>query len=228
MFLNIKNEVQPNAKCFYLYTQVRNQTQPTMRRLLLLLLFAHTYIISVAQEPQKESTKEAAKAAKEAAKEEKEANKQAAKVAISGTGCTVEVFCFPGRFDAYELEDGSTVYADECIKEDITWGIYCVKLLKPVENLDAAEDTVISYLDFLKIDYGIVSSKGYDKGHKLNKDETTRGIYDKWEDVDKEKWKIKAWTNGKFIGVLYVHSSKELPDKKVELFLESFRFPGMK
>ncbi len=195
-----------------------------MRQLLLLLLVSCCSITSIAQAPTKESNK----AAKEAAKEEKEANKQAAKVAISGTGCTVEVFCFPGRFDAYDLEDGATVYADDCVKDGITWGIYLVKLVAPVNNLDAAEDTVITYLDFMKLDNGIVKSKGYDKGHTLNKDETTRGVYDTWDDVDKEKWKVKAWTNGKFIGVLYVHSAKELPEKKVELFLEGLRFPGMK
>ncbi len=178
-----------------------------MRQLLLLLLVSYFSITSIAQSPAKESNK----AAKETAKEEKEANKQAAKVAISGTGCTVEVFCFPGRFDAYELEDGATVYADDCVKDGITWGIYLVKLVAPVNNLDAAEDTVITYLDFMKLDNG-----------------TTRGVYDKWEDVDKEKWEVKAWTNGKFIGVLYVHSAKELPEKKVELFLEGLRFPGMK
>lgn len=193
-----------------------------MRQLLMILLFSCTSLIGIAQ------SGESNKSVKQAAKEEKEANKQAAKIAISGTGCTAEVFCFPGRFDAYDLEDGSTVYADDCIKEGITWGIYCVKLIKPVTNLDAAEDTVATYLDFMKLDNGIVKSKGYDKGHHLNKDEATRGIYDSWEDSDKEKWKIKAWTNGKFIVVLYVHSAKELPEKKVEVFLEGLRFPGMK
>jgi len=150
------------------------------------------------------------------------------KVAISGTGCTIQVFCFPGRFDAYDLEDGSTVYADDCEKDGVNYGIYCVKLKKPVTDLSAAEDTVITYLDFLKLDYGIVKSKGYDKGHKLNKTDGTRGIYDTWEDADKNKWKIKAWTNGNFICVLYMFSAKELPDKKTEIFLEGLRFPGMK
>ncbi|OSZ79904.1 hypothetical protein CAP36_01150 [Chitinophagaceae bacterium IBVUCB2] len=191
-----------------------------MRQLLSLLLVCSCYFSGIAQDSPKES--------KEAAKEAKEASKQAAKVAISTTGCTVEVFCFPGRFDAYDLEDGSTVYADDCVKDGITWGIYLVKLVKPVDDLAAAEDTVISYLDFMKLDNGIVKSKGYNKGHTLNKDQTTRGVYDTWDDVDKEKWKIKAWTNGKFIAVLYVHSAKELPEKKVELFLEGLRFPGMK
>lgn len=151
-----------------------------------------------------------------------------AKVAISTTGCTVQVFCFPGRFDSYDLDDGSTVYADDCEKEGVTYGIYCVKLKNAIANLEAAQDTIITYLDFLKLDYGIVKSKGYERGHKLNKDENTRGISDSWEDADKNNWKINAWTNGNFICVMHVHSEKELPDKKTEIFLEGLRFPGMK
>ncbi len=152
----------------------------------------------------------------------------AARVPISNTGCTVQVICFPGRFDAYDLEDDATVYADDCEKDGVTYGIYCIKLKKGITDLSAAEDTAIGYLDFMKLDNGIVKSKGYDKGHVLNKDENTRGIFDTWDDADKNKWKVKAWTNGNFICVLYVHSGKELPEKKTEIFLEGLRFPGMK
>lgn len=150
------------------------------------------------------------------------------RVAIANTGCTAEVYCAPGRFDVYEVEDGSTVYADDCETDGVTYGIYCVKLKVPVTDLSAAEDTVITYLDFLKLDYGIVKSKGYDKGHELKKDKGTRGIYDTWEDADKNKWKVRGWTNGSYICVLYMYSAKELPEKKAEVFLEGLRFPGMK
>lgn len=149
------------------------------------------------------------------------------KVAISTTGCTVEVFCLPGRFDVYDLEDGSTVFADDCEKEGVTYGIYCIRLKKPIAALSAAEDSMVAILDFLKLDYGIIKGKGYDKGHKLNKDDNTRGIFDTWEDAENNKWKIKAWTNGSFICILHVHSHKELPDKKTGIFLEGLRFPGM-
>lgn len=170
-------------------------------RLLLLFVFSTATCLSLAQDPQK--------------------------IAISTTGCTVQVYCLPGRFDVYDLEDGSTVYADDCEKEGVTYGIYCIKLKKPIADLAAAEDSIATILDFLKLDYGIVKGKGYDKGHKLNKDDNTRGVYDTWEDADGNKWKIKAWTNGNFICVLHMHSSKELPDKKTEVFLEGLRFPGM-
>ena len=151
-----------------------------------------------------------------------------ATVPIGNTGCTIQVYCFPGRFDSYELEDGSTAYADDCEIDKIVYGIYCVRLKNPIANLDAAQDTVITYLDFLKLDYGIVKSKEYDRDDNLNKNHTVKGIHDTWEDVDKNKWKIKAWTDGNFIVVLYMHSDKEMPDKKTETFLNGLRFPGMK
>lgn len=150
------------------------------------------------------------------------------KVTISNTGCTVEVYCFPGRFDVYDIEDASTVYASDCEKDGVKYGIYCVKLKKPLMNLKAAEDTIIAYLDFLKLDFGIVKTKGYDKGHKLNKNDDTRGVYDTWEDGDNNKWKVRAWTNGTFICIMHMHSEKEMPDKKVDVFLNGLRFPGMK
>lgn len=151
-----------------------------------------------------------------------------ATVPISNTGCTMQVYCFPGRFDTYDLADGSTAYADDCEIEEVTYGIYCVKLKNPIPDLDAAEDTVVTYLDFLKLDYGIVKSKEYDKGDRLNKNNKTRGIHDTWEDGEKNRWKIKGWTDGNFIVVLYMYSSKELPEKKQDIYLDGLRFPGMK
>jgi len=150
------------------------------------------------------------------------------KITISTTGCTVKVYCFTGRFDSYVLEDSSTVYAHDCIKDGVAYGIYCVKLKQPINDLTAAEDTIISYLDFLKIDYSIKKSKGYDKDHHLNNDYKTIGVFDTWEDENRNKWKIKAWTNGNFICVLHVHSAKELPEKITAIFLEGLRFPGKK
>ncbi len=152
----------------------------------------------------------------------------AQRVAISTTGCTVDVFCLPGRFDVYDLDDGSTVFADDCEKDGIAYGIYCIRLKEPISDLVAAEDSMILYLDFLKADFNITSSKGYNKGHTLKKNPDSRGIFDTWEDADANKWNVKAWTNGSFICVLYVHSSKEVNGKKTEIFLEGLRFPGQK
>src|ERR1051325_1894386 len=122
---------------------------------------------------------------------------------IATTGCTVYMYCAPGKFEEDYSQDSSKVYTAECEKDGVHYGIVCVKLLTPVENLNEAEDLLASYLDYLKINFVIKSAVGYGKGNRLNNNENTRGIIDYWTDDQKNNWKVKAWTDRKFIGVLY-------------------------
>ena len=148
------------------------------------------------------------------------------KYPISKSGCFVYMFCDPLRFDEAYSQDSSKVYNAECTKDDIRYGVICAKLLKPVENLDEAQELAASYLDYLKVDFEIKSAVGYGKGNHLNSNENTRGIVDYWTDKENNNWKVKAWTDGKFIAVLYAYTKTEVP-VKVDVFLNGFRFPGM-
>jgi hypothetical protein len=148
------------------------------------------------------------------------------KDSLNNSGCFVYTFC-NFRFETEYSEDSSLVYVSECVKDEMNYGVICVKLQTPATDLDRAEETLISYLDYLKTSYKITKAAGYGKGHRLANNDNTRGILDYWEDSEKNNWKIKAWTNGKFIGVLYGYSAKELNETKLNIFLESFRFPGM-
>ena len=148
------------------------------------------------------------------------------KVPISNSGCLVYTYC-DFKFETEYSEDSSQVFVSECEKDGLTYGIICVKLSQAEDDLGRAEESMISYLDYLKESFNIIRSAGYGKGHKLANNEKTRGVLDYWEDGDKNNWKIKAWTNGKFIGVLYGFSPKELPEQKLNLYLDGFRFPGM-
>jgi hypothetical protein len=148
------------------------------------------------------------------------------KYPISTSGCSLYSYC-DSKYDVDLSEDSSKVYTGECAVGDVSYGVICVKLLTPVTDLTMAEDLVISYLDYLKVSFDIKKATGYGKGHRLNNNENTRGILDYWEDKNLDKWKVKAWTDGKFIGFMYAYSKKELPETKVNVFLESFRLPGM-
>jgi hypothetical protein len=148
------------------------------------------------------------------------------KYPISNSGCSVYSYC-ESKYNVDLSDDSSKVYTGECTIADVSYGTICIKLLTPVNDLTMAEDLVISYMDFLKINFDIKKATGYGKGHRLNNNENTRGIIDYWEDADLNKWKVKAWTDGKFIGFMYVYSKKELPEPKVNVFLDSFRLPGM-
>jgi hypothetical protein len=148
------------------------------------------------------------------------------KYTISNSGCSIYTLCDPGKFDEAYSDDSSKVYTSECKKDEINYGVICVKLLNPASDFAVAENLMISYLDYLKVDFEITSATGYGKGHRLNNNENTRGIIDYWKDKENNNWKVKAWTDGKFIAVLYATSKKELPEK-ADVFLNGLRFPGM-
>jgi hypothetical protein len=149
------------------------------------------------------------------------------KYAINETGCAVYLFCDPGTFGMSYSDDSSKVYTGTCITDNTSYGIICVKLKQAVPAMTDAEELLVSYLDYLKTSYKITSSAGYGKGHRLKDREDTRGIIDYWKDDEKNNWKIKGWTDGKFIAVLYTYSQTELNESKVNVFLDSFRLPGM-
>lgn len=149
------------------------------------------------------------------------------KYPISNSTCSLYAYC-PIKYDVDYSEDSSKVFTGECTSGEVTYGVICIQLLKPITDLNAAEEMMISYIDYLKVSFDIKKAAGYGKGHTLANNENTRGILDYWEDKSQDKWKIKSWTDGKFIGFMYAYSKKELPEAKVNVFLESFRFPGMK
>ena len=148
------------------------------------------------------------------------------KYSVSNSGCSLYSYC-ESKYDVDYSDDSSKVYTGECTVGEITYGVICVKLLNIINDLDAAEEMMVSYVEFLKNSFNIKKAAGYDKGHHLNNNENTRGILDYWEDKEADKWKIKAWTDGKYIGFMYAYSKKELPEAKVNVFLESLRLPGM-
>ena len=148
------------------------------------------------------------------------------KYSVSNSGCSLYSYC-ESKYDVDYSDDSSKVFTGECTIGEVTYGVICVKLLNIINDLDAAEEMMISYVDFLKNSFNIKKTAGYGKGHHLNNNENTRGILDYWEDKELDKWKIKAWTDGKFIGFLYAYSKKELQEQKVNVFLDSFRLPGM-
>ncbi len=146
---------------------------------------------------------------------------------IGNSGCSVYLYCNPGDYQLSYSEDSSEVYTSECINDSTHYGVICVKLKESVSDMTTAENLLISYMDFLKTSFKITSAVGYGKGSHLADREDIRGIVDYWTDNENNNWKVHGWTDGNFIGILYGYSSGDLPESKVNVFLESFRLPGM-
>ncbi len=150
------------------------------------------------------------------------------RMTIGDTGCSFLARCNT-EFKLEYSSDSSKVYSGECVinttaGDALTYGIICVQFKTPFEDLTLAEDMMIAYADYLKQNFTIIKAAGYSKGYRLNKSDSTRGIGDTWDDSEKDKWKIRAWTNGKFLGFMYVYSRKPVADATAEQFFNGFRF----
>jgi len=148
------------------------------------------------------------------------------KMPVSNSGCSVYGFC---NFDFQKQysEDSSIVYTAECGNDSLYYGVICIKFKVATGDLADAESIMVSYLDYLKTAFKITKSTGYGKGHQLANNAQTSGILDYWEDGDKNNWKVKAWTNGKYMAVLYGYSARVMNETKLNVFLDGIRFPGM-
>ena len=140
------------------------------------------------------------------------------------SGCFIYGYC-DFKFQTSFSEDSSTIYMAECAADSLTYGAICVKLKDALPTLDDAENITISYLDYLKTSFSISKSTGYGKGHTLRNNENTRGILDFWEDDKQNNWKVKAWTNKKYIVVLYASSAKDVSTPKIDVYLNGLVFP---
>jgi hypothetical protein len=147
------------------------------------------------------------------------------KYPIAESGCAAYFYCNPGKFELSYSPDSSKVYTSECIVDGTGYGAICVKFKDPINNIDNAEGVLVAYLDYLKTNFKIVSAAGYGKGHRLNGKENIHGIIDYWKDEEKNNWKIKGWTNGSLIVIMYAYSKQELPETKVNVFLDGIVFP---
>jgi hypothetical protein len=149
------------------------------------------------------------------------------KYPISNSGCYAYFFCDPGPFTSEKSTDSSDMFTGECVTSEVTYGLICVKMKDKLPDLKTSEETLIAYLDYLKTSLKITTAAGYGKGHLLKNKESTRGVMDYWKDADGQSWKVKGWTDGRIIAVLYVCSKKEVPEAKANVFLDGLLLPGI-
>ena len=149
------------------------------------------------------------------------------KYAIGKSGCSAYFVCDPGKFVDEKSPDSADVYTGECTSGDFSYGMICVKLKNRIKELPASEEVLMRYLDYLKTSFKITSAAGYEKGLRLKNKENTRGIADYWTDGENGHWRVKGWTDGRFIAVMYVYAKADIPKAKADTFLNSFLFAGM-
>lgn len=149
---------------------------------------------------------------------------------IGNSGCKAYFYSDPGTATFEYTPDSSQVYTMECITDQIHYGLICVKYISSITPVKEKEDLMIQYLDYLKEQFKIKESAGYGKGNTMDNYASATGVIDFWKDDTGAEWKIKSWTDGYYIGFMYVYADGSLDNaniSKLNVFLNGFRFPGM-
>lgn len=132
-------------------------------------------------------------------------------------------------FEMSLSEDQSEVYVTETQHGDHTFGAIIVRFVPPMseQTPEDMENLLVSYLDYLKQQFGITGAVGYGHGHTKDKVPDARGIIDYWEDADGLKYAVKGWVNQSFLAVLCIYGPDDYPIFNIQdMYLNGFRFPN--
>jgi hypothetical protein len=148
------------------------------------------------------------------------------KVAIPGCGCAAYLPTGTPMAAPETSPDGSMVWTVEQVVGGYGFGVIAVKLAEAASTPEAAEELLVSYLDFLKGQFEITGAAGVGRGHTLE-GSAARGVIDFWGSKDGEQWSVKAWSTPTHLAVFLVHGPGEYPHPSVvEVFGNGLRFEG--
>ncbi len=92
--------------------------------------------------------------------------------------------------------------------------------MKEVYNLQQAETILVQYINKARKPFGAVLNIGME----IKKLYGHVSISDYWQDKEGIDWRIKGFTNGKIVSVLYVKNITAASVSDLDKFLNSFRF----
>lgn len=143
---------------------------------------------------------------------------------IGDTGCSALLFT-GNDFQQTRTITGDQLYFNECSEKDVDFGIICIRLQEEY-TLDEASSMLKNYMDKLKDPFFVLHETGVQADTDWNSI-YTRTLVDYWQDTENKDWKVKGYTNGHFLAVLYVKNISQVEVRKQDLFLDSFHFRSL-
>ena len=140
---------------------------------------------------------------------------------IGNTGCSA-LLSSDNKLDSTLTQAGDHLYFHEFKDKNVTYGLICIQMNHEYTTADAGE-MLRSYIDKLRGPFYILHNTGIHDDADWNS-EPSKTIIDYWQDSDKKDWKVKGYTDGKALAVLYVKNIGHVAVKKQDLFLDSFHF----
>ena len=143
---------------------------------------------------------------------------------IGNTGATVRL---PKNFDGFEhslTAHGDDFFLGEGHEGAVQYGVLYIRLKEPMENLEA-QTLMTTYLEKLQGPMNIDHNTGYHYCLNAPDASPVRKIQDYWQDKWGRDWKVKGYTDGNFMAVLYVQNISDVVVKRQDFFLDSLTVP---
>ncbi|MFL5739757.1 MAG: hypothetical protein ACJ75B_06040 [Flavisolibacter sp.] len=140
---------------------------------------------------------------------------------IGNTGCSA-LLLSGNDFQQTKTVTGDQLYFSECSEKTVDYGIICIRMLETY-SLEEASYMLSNYMDKLKDPFLVLHNTGVQKDIDWNS-RASRTLVDYWQDAEKKDWKVKGYTDGSFLAVLYVKNIAQVDVRKQDLFLDSFHF----
>jgi hypothetical protein len=139
---------------------------------------------------------------------------------IEKTGCSVLQIAPWNQFESSRTPSGDELYFNECVEDKVTYGIICIQLNQPY-IIEVAETLLSHYIGKLRKPFKIKHHIGIQHDFDWN-NESTKAVVDYWQDIHGKDWKVKGYTNGEIMAILYVKNITEVEVARQDLFLDSF------
>ena len=140
---------------------------------------------------------------------------------IGNTGCRALLLPHARGF-AHTTSEGDKVFLQEFEEAKVGYGIICVQLHEQY-CLDEATQMLFNYMEKLKGPFSIVHDLGVHQGEDWNSTQS-RSLVDYWQDIENYDWKVKCYTDGRVLSVLYVKNISQATVSRQDHFLDSFHF----
>lgn len=108
-----------------------------------------------------------------------------------------------------QTKTGDIMHVSECNENGVTYGVISITLKNGYHRLNDAEAALVQFLQQLQPIFAIQHSTGVATTHDACA--SIRALTDYWQDEEQKDWKVKGWTNGATINVLYIKNIALIP-----------------
>jgi hypothetical protein len=145
------------------------------------------------------------------------------KITIGAPGCTLTVHK-PPTVHRIETQEGYPAYIGQSMINEATYGFATVILPSMITGHDDLQKRLYTLLEDVYSSFRIVYGTGLSYGYTHPGDDRIFGFTEYWQDKGGLDWKVKAWTNGQVMTVLYIRNIGDVKLKDQDSYLDGISF----